>query len=286
MNEIIVNARAKINLGLDVIRRREDGYHDLRMIMQTLKLHDVLNIKKTEGKETTLSINTDCLSAGPDNLVCKAASLFLQEEGIESGLEISLIKNIPMAAGLAGGSADAAAVLRGLNELFDCGLSDRELRKMGVKIGADVPYCLMGGTALAEGIGEILTPLKEAPGLFAVLAKPSADISTGYVYGHLNIPALKSHPDIDGQIEAIRNGDIRKLTDKMENVLETVTIPACPVIADIKKRMIELGAAGSMMSGSGPTVFGLFETEEAAGNCAERLKKEMPDLTVILTAFD
>ena len=274
MREVQLRAMAKINLGLDVIRKREDGYHDLRMIMQTVRLHDQIRLEATDNPGIRMETNLGFLPVDENNLAWKAASLLMEEFRIRKGLFIRLDKRIPVAAGLAGGSSDAAAVLVGVSHLFQLKLSMKELMKRGKCLGADVPYCVMRGTALAEGIGEILTPLPAMPDCYILLAKPSEHISTRYVYTNLRAGELKDHPDIDGQLQAIREGNLKLLAEKMGNVLETVTIPACPLIEQIKTDMRIGGALGSMMSGSGPTVFGLFETYEAAQETLHILREK------------
>ncbi len=275
---------SKINLGLDVIRKREDGYHDLRMIMQTLQLRDVIDIQieDSDSLEIKMTCTDNSLCLDESNLCVKAASLLLNEFNITSKVTINLEKNIPIAAGMAGGSADAAAVLIGINDMFKLGLSKEELIKRGVKIGADVPYCIMRGTALAEGIGEKITKLKPLVNYPIVIAKPPEGVSTGYVYSNLKIDEL-DHPNIDEQIEAINNEDIEGIAKAMGNVLETVTIPALPVISDIKKIMMDKGAYNSMMSGSGPTVFGIFPNEHQASRAVSALKKSGLCDRVLLT---
>lgn len=285
MKELKLKAMAKINLGLDVLRKREDGYHDLRMIMQNIYLYDQIELKKSGGTEITVSTNLSYLPVNEDNLVYKAAKLLKDEFRIRDGLQICLRKYIPVAAGLAGGSSDAAAVLVGMNRMFELGLSQQELMDRGVKIGADVPYCVMRGTALAEGIGERLTRLPDAPDVHVVLAKPAIHVSTGFVYGNLKADRLPYHPDIDAQAEAIRDGDLHRMAKLMGNVLETVTIPAYPVINEIKENMLRAGAAGAMMSGSGPTVFGLFDDEAKARAAYEALESGNLAQNVFITKF-
>lgn len=258
MNEIRLRALAKINLGLDVIRKREDGYHEVRMIMQTINLFDKLHIVKQDRPEITVETNLPYLPDNENNLVYKAANLLIQEFGLDKGVHIKLFKYIPVAAGLAGGSSDAAAVLFGMNRMYDLGLTLEQLMERGVKIGADVPYCLMRGTALAEGIGEKLSRLPACPQCFILIAKPSVNVSTKFVYENLHVNELEVHPDIDKIMAAMKRGDLQDMADGMGNVLETVTIPAYPVIASIKSFMKEHGALGAMMSGSGPTVFGIY----------------------------
>lgn len=285
MKELKLKAMAKINLGLDVLRRREDGYHDLRMIMQSVSLYDQLKLKRQQEPGISVSTNLAYLSTGEDNLVYKAAKLLMDEFQIQEGVSIHLKKCIPIAAGLAGGSSDAAAVLVGINRLFGLGLSQEALMKRGVRIGADVPYCVMRGTALSEGIGDILTPLPDAPDAFVVLAKPPVHVSTAFVYGNLEADKLVYHPDIDAQVQAVRDQDLYRMAELMGNVLETVTIPSCPVIGEIKNCMKRQGALNAMMSGSGPTVFGLFDDERAARAAYEELEAGNLAKNVVLTKF-
>lgn len=285
MKELKLKAMAKINLGLDVLRRREDGYHELRMIMQTVRLYDRVQLTVTEAPGIRVKTNLSFLSTGEDNLVYRAARLLMEEFQISKGLFINLEKHIPVAAGLAGGSSDAAAVLVGVNRLFRLGLSREELMERGVKLGADVPYCILRGTALAEGIGEKLTPLPSPPACHVLLAKPKIHVSTKFVYGNLRADQITEHPDVDGQIRALKNRDLHELAALMGNVLETVTIPAYPVIQELKDEMMRMGAVNSMMSGSGPTVFGLFEDRAKARKAYEKLKRGSIAKQVYLTEF-
>ena len=282
MDRYQLTAYAKINLGLDVIRRLESGYHQVKMVMQSVGLGDELTFEETESG---IAITTDAagLSTGEDNLIYKAARLMLDKYGISSGLRIHLRKNIPVAAGMAGGSTDAAATMKGINHIFRLGLTPAQLMEDGVSIGADVPYCILGGTALAEGIGEKLTPLPPMPPCHILIDKPDISVSTKYVYTHLDAQGIACHPDIDGIREAIRTGSLTGITERMENVLETVTVPAHPVIDTIKKQMLGLGAANSLMSGSGPTVFGIFPNKAKAQTALERLRDENPSHQVFLT---
>ncbi len=274
MSEAIhLKAYGKINLGLDVVRKREDGYHEVRMIMQTVSVYDSLELAKTETPGIKLETNLDWLPVDEGNLAYRAADMLMQEFGIKKGVHIRLEKNIPVAAGMAGGSTDAAAVLKGVNELFSLGLSEQELMKRGVKLGADVPYCIMGGTALSEGIGEILTPLSAIPVCHLLIAKPEVGVSTKFVYENLRANELEKHPDIDGMAEAVRNGDLAGVINRLENVLETVTIPSYPIIDEIKSFMKAHGAENVLMSGSGPTVFGIYTSEELLHEAAEALKE-------------
>ncbi len=274
MREIKLKARAKINLGLDVVRKREDGYHEVRMIMQMINLYDKITMRRITESEIRVTTNLPYLPVNEDNLVYRAAKLLMDEFQVTEGVEIELQKYIPVAAGMAGGSSDAAAVMVGINRIFHLGLTKKQLMERGVKIGADVPFCIMRGTALAEGIGEVLTPLPAMPHCSLVIAKPKIHVSTKFVYGNLKANELKEHPDINGQVQALREGSLEQLVAKMGNVLETVTIPAYPVIDEIKKTMLKNDAMGAMMSGSGPTVFGVFEREERAQEVCRLLKKE------------
>lgn len=283
MREIKLKAMAKINLGLDVVRKREDGYHEVRMIMQTIRMYD--QIMLTEQKETGIKVKTNVsfLPVNEDNLVYKAAKLLMDEFQVTSGVEIDLRKFIPTAAGMGGGSSDAAAVLVGVNRMFKLGLSKQQLMERSVAIGADVPFCVLRGTALAEGIGEVLTPLPPLPKCFVLIAKPPINVSTKFVYTNLRANELTWHPDIDGQIQALRDGDLEEVCRKMGNVLENVTIPAYPIISTIKEKMLQCGAVNAMMSGSGPTVFGIFSEREQAEKAAELLREEEKIRQVFVT---
>lgn len=269
-----LKAYGKVNLGLDVVKRREDGYHEVRMIMQTVGIYDRIDLTRREQPGIGIETNLYYLPDNENNLAYKAARLLMDEFGIKDGVGIRIKKFIPVAAGMAGGSSDAAAVLFGVNKMFSLGLSMEELMKRGVKLGADVPYCLMRGTALSEGIGEILTPLDPAPQCQVLIAKPAVSVSTKFVYENLHVNQLSktAHPDIDCLMRAIENRDLRSLAENMGNILETVTIPAHPVIQDIKDKMMSMGAVGAMMSGSGPTVFGLFMSPAKAEETYEEMR--------------
>lgn len=284
MREMKLKARAKINLGLDVLGKREDGYHEVRMIMHTIDLYDKITLSLLPEEEIRLETNLHYLPADEGNLACRAAKLLMDEFHPGQGVHIRLSKYIPVAAGMAGGSSDAAAVMVGVNRLMQLNLSKRELMERGVKIGADVPYCILRGTALAEGLGEKLTPLPALPGCHILIAKPKVYVSTKFVYGNLRADELTEHPDIDGQIEALRRGDLRALAGRMGNVLETVTIPEYPVIQKLKDAMMEHGALNAMMSGSGPTVFGLFDREAPAREAYRALKNGEDAKQVYLVA--
>lgn len=273
MDDISLKALAKINLGLDVVRRREDGYHEVRMIMQTIHLYDRLKITKMKTPGIEIHSNLPFLPVNENNLVYKAGKLLMDEFGIREGVRVDLLKRIPVAAGMAGGSSDAAAMLYGINQLFGLKLSRQALMERGVTIGADVPYCLMRGTALAEGIGEKLKQLPPMVKCPVLIAKPQISVSTKFVYQNLKLDEHTVHPDIDRLIQDIRNKDLQAAAGDMGNVLETVTIPNYPVIAQIKEQMMHSGAVNSMMSGSGPTVFGLFENEKQAKKAYDDMKQ-------------
>lgn len=273
MDEISLKALAKINIGLDVLGKREDGYHDVRMIMQTIHLYDRVEIKKTRSPQIRVETNLYYLPVNEDNLVYKAAKLMKDEFKIREGVRIVLQKFIPVAAGLAGGSSDAAAVLVGMNRIFNLGLKQNKLMELGSRIGADVPFCIMRGTALAEGIGEKLTALPPMPKCPVLIAKPAISVSTRSVYENLRLTENVQHPNIDRIVEGIRQKNLRAVAENMGNILETVTIPSYPVIKEIKKLMKENGALNAMMSGSGPTVFGLFQNEKDIRKAYEALKQ-------------
>lgn len=285
MEMVTVQAMAKINLGLDVLRRREDGYHEVKMVMQTVKLHDTLTLKVSKEQGVSICVDAKELPTNENNLIVKAARLLYAHYPIHEGVEISLTKRIPIAAGMAGGSTDAAATLVGMNRLFHLGCSVERLKELGVTIGADIPYCIQGGTALSEGIGERLTPLPEFGDGHLVIAKPDIYVSTKYVYQNLDLGSLKHHPDIDGMAEAIRNRDLKGIADRMENVLESVTQKEYPVIGRLKEMMKEAGAMNALMSGSGPTVFGIFDDQRKARQALEEIKKSGIAPQCFLTAF-
>lgn len=264
MDTISLKAYAKINLALDVIGRRENGYHDLRMIMQTINLHDKIYMKKTINPTITLNSNLSFMSGNTSNLVYIAARLFMDTYHINHGVFIQLDKKIPISAGMAGGSTDAAATLIGMNEIFHTNLSIKQLQELGKQIGADVPYCLLRGTALAEGTGEVLTPLRPAPQCHCLIVKPPFGVSTKYVYDSLCINEHTTHPDIDSMIKAIDNQDLSHISSCLGNTLEDVVTKEHRIITEIKDKMIAYGALGSLMSGSGPTVFGLFDNKQEA----------------------
>ena len=278
-----LRAFAKINLGLDILRKREDGYHEVRMIMQTMQMYDVLEMKKVKKPGISLSVNYPYIPSDERNLVYKAAKLLMDEFQVKEGVDIRLEKFIPVAAGMAGGSSDAAAAMVGINHLFKLGLSEKDLMDRAVNIGADVPYCIMRGTALAEGIGEKLTRIAQVPDCYVLIGKPGIGVSTKTAYESLQLDKIQSHPDIDGMIRDIENGNLLAMTDKMGNVFESGIIGKYPVIGEIKDLMEANGALKAMMSGSGPTVFGIFDDREKMEAAAAVLRQSNLAKTVFAT---
>lgn len=272
MNKISIKARAKINISLDVTCKRPDGYHNVEMIMQTINLHDKLNIKKIRKDDIIIKTNLVFLPTNEKNLVYKVIKELKDAYSIKTGVFVDLYKVIPVAAGLAGGSSDAAAALIGMNKLFNLNLSIGELMEIGVKFGADIPYCLLRGTALAEGIGDQLTLLPPFPKCYIVIAKPNVNISTASVYNKLNFDEIQERPNTNLLIKGLEDGDLDLICNNLCNVLETVTIKDYPVIGELKEFMILGGAQGALMSGSGSTVFGIFKNKQKAFEVAHKLK--------------
>ena len=266
-------AYGKINLGLDVTGRREDGYHIVKMIMQNVDIYDTLTFEDNDSGEITLTAPGTDLPLGKDNLICKVAWQLKEKYGVNKGADIELIKRIPVAAGMAGGSTDGAAAYLALNELWGLGLSKKDLCELAVNLGADIPYCIMGGTALAEGIGEELTTISDMPESFIVVGKPAIDVSTGWVYKELDSKEIVDHPDIDGIRRAIEAGDLRGMCSLIGNVLEPVTASKYDVIGRIEKLMEDNGAIKAFMTGSGPTVFGIFDDKNTAEKAVEAVRE-------------
>lgn len=283
MDSLKVKAYGKINLGLDVTGKRNDGYHEVKMVMQSVKIHDSIMLEKNTSGDIIITTNLGFIPTDKRNLVYKAAKLMKDEFGIEEGIAIDLQKHIPVSAGMGGGSSDAAAILAAMNKMFKLKLSLNELMKRGEQLGADVPFCLMKGTALAEGIGEKLTRLPPMPECCILIAKPGFSVSTRKVYEKLSLDEIHDHPDIDGIIDAIEEEDIYELSSLMGNVLETVTIKDYPQIEDIKNAMIENGALNAMMSGSGPSVFGIFDEPEEAEYAMDALREMKLAKQIFLT---
>ncbi len=280
-----VRAMAKINLGLDVLGKREDGYHEVRMVMQTIQMYDVIDICKTSEPGIQLRTNIPYVPTDERNLVYKAAQMLMDEFGIKGGLQIDLQKFIPVSAGMAGGSSDAAATLVAVNRMFRLKLSKRGLMKRGLAIGADVPYCVKRGTALAEGIGERLTVLPPAPQCYVLVGKPAVNVSTRQAYGSLHLSEITRHPDIYSLVQAIRDQDLKAMIPHMENVFEPGITRENPVIGQIKELMLENGALHAMMSGSGPTVFGIFDSWAGIRRAAGVLRESQMARTVFATRF-
>lgn len=282
---MLYKANAKINLSLDVERKRPDGYHDVKMIMQSVNISDYLEITRNDEKRIIIISDNNKVPCDDSNLIYRAANRLMENVGKLEGVTIKLTKNIPIAAGMAGGSADAAATLIGINEVLNFNLTEMELRKIGAKLGADIPFCIMGGTCLSEGIGDILTPIKPAPNCFLVIAKPDIDVSTKFVYENLKLNEGTKHPNVSNMINFIEAENLSGVSDNLGNLLETVTIPNYPIIEDIKKTLLREGALGSLMSGSGPTVFGIFDNEENAQSALLSLTKEIHLKQSFITTF-
>lgn len=286
MDKMRCEARAKINLGLDICGRLDNGYHKVKMVMQTVDIYDVLEFKKRREPDIILSVDShDTLGDISNNLIFKAAKLMVEYFSIKEGIEISLKKNIPVAAGMAGGSTDAAATMLAMNELFELGQTKEQLMKLAVRLGADIPFCIMGGTALAEGIGEELTRLPAPPKAYILIAKPPVMVSTKEVYERFDAKEITTHPDIDGIIGALEEGSLTGISSRLGNVLENVTIELYPVIEEIKTFMKEHGAINALMSGSGPTVFGIFDDEERANATAKALEATKMAGQIQVTGF-
>jgi 4-diphosphocytidyl-2-C-methyl-D-erythritol kinase len=279
---MLLKAYAKINLSLDIVGKREDGYHLLRMIMQNIELYDLININRSKNG-INISSNKPYIPTDERNLAYKAAKLFINTFNIQGGADINIKKNIPVAAGLAGGSTDAAAVLKGMRDIYEINVSDEELMEMGLKIGADVPYCILGGTALCEGIGEKITPLKNFKNHIVIVVKPPFGVSTKEVYQGLDLSRIYKHPDTEALIEAVEANNLRAVGAGMKNTLENVTLRKHTILKDIKNEMLRLGAVGSMMSGSGPTVFALFDDILRAQYCYDKFKTKYSEVFITRT---
>ncbi len=282
MDKIKLNSAAKINLTLDVLGKRPDGFHEVRMIMQTVSLFDSVELIPQKSG-ITVETNLDFLPTGRGNIAYKAAELFFSETGIDSGVHIIIDKKIPVAAGLAGGSGNAAAVLRGLNLMFGEIYTANQLADLSGKIGSDIPYCIHGGTMLAEGRGEILTPLPQIPKTLFLLAKPPVNVSTQWVYQSLDMSKVDEHPDTAGCIQALNHGDTSGIAVRMYNVLESVTVEKYKIIEQIKRKMINCGAMGSVMSGSGPTVIGMFGDDNTARSAEKEIRKLTDEVYLVHT---
>lgn len=273
-NTIKIPANAKVNLSLDVIRRREDNYHDLEMIMQEIDLKDHIFIKEIDEDEIRISCNEEEVPTDKSNIVYKISYTIKEKFNIEKGLEIHIEKNIPLAAGLGGGSADAAATIKGLNQLWNLNMSEQDMIDISKPLGADIPFCIIGGTAVAKGIGDKLTKISGLKETMILLVNPEMEVSTKFVYENLNIDGIDKRPDTEKLVDAITKNDIEYIADNMVNVLETVTVKEYPVIDKIKNDMLNYGAIGSLMSGSGATVFGIFDSESEMKKAEKEFRKE------------
>ncbi|PKM54691.1 MAG: 4-(cytidine 5'-diphospho)-2-C-methyl-D-erythritol kinase [Firmicutes bacterium HGW-Firmicutes-5] len=273
MKEVKRKARAKINLALDVIGKRENGYHDVRMVMQTIELHDKVRLKKIKSDKILMKTNLPYLPRDNRNLVYQVVEYMKATYGIKSGVYIDLYKVIPVGAGLAGGSTDAAQSVLGMNELFELGLNVETMEEIGAKFGADIPYCIRGGTMIAEGIGEILTPIKPIMKLHLLIVKPKQSVSTAYVYGNLDVMTISNHPNVDAMVRGIDEGHMAQIVQNLGNVLEEVTFKGYPEVKMIKEAILNNGALGALMSGSGSAVFGIFEDQSMAHQAAKKLKR-------------
>ncbi len=274
-----ISANAKINLTLDILRRREDGYHELQMVMQAVSLADQLTVVPARGTEGTAASDLHFLPTGGKNLAQMAAAAFRAATGLGGPVDVTIQKRVPVCAGLAGGSADAAAVLRAMDELTGAGLSPVELAKIGEGVGSDVPFCVLGGTALAEGRGERLTPLPPLPPCHITICKPPFSISTPQLFSRVNVRKIVRRPDTAGTVAALEAGDLAGVARRMYNVFEDVLEPRrMAEIREIESALIDCGALGASMSGSGPSVFGLFQDQRQAQDACERLKKSYRDV--------
>lgn len=279
---MLLKAYAKINISLDIIGKREDGYHLLKMIMQAIDLYDVMNVNRIDNG-IKLSCDKQYVPTDEKNIAYKAAKLFMDTYNIKSGISIEINKNIPVAAGLAGGSTDGAAVLRAMRDIFSIDVTDEELMELGLKLGADVPYCILGGTALCEGIGEKITPLKSFKDKILILVKPNFGVSTKEVYKNFDIERVFKHPDMNGLIKAMERDDLEFISNNMKNLLENVTLRKYSMLKNIKDSMLRYGALGSMMSGSGPSIFGFFDDMLKAQWCFEGMKEKYEEVYITRT---
>ncbi|MDF1616484.1 4-(cytidine 5'-diphospho)-2-C-methyl-D-erythritol kinase [Petrocella sp. FN5] len=283
MKEVKKKARAKINLALDVIGKRENGYHDVRMVMQTIELHDKIRLKKIRSNKILMKTNLPYLPRDNRNLVYQVVEYMKTSYGIKSGIYIDLYKIIPVGAGLAGGSTDAAQSILAMNELFDLGLNMEKMEEIGAKFGADIPYCIRGGTMIAEGIGEVLTPIKPIMKLYLLIVKPKQSVSTVYVYENLDLRAISHHPSIDDMVKAIEANHLEEIVQNLGNVLEEVTFKGYPEVEKIKELILNTGALGALMSGSGSAVFGIYLKQDMAYQAAKKLKRHEAVKQVFVT---
>lgn len=275
--EVIAAAYAKINLMLDIVCTRNDGYHDLFMIMQSVSVHDTITVSENNSKKISITCSKDGIPLDESNICWKAANEFFRyTKKRNKGINIDIEKKIPHAAGLAGGSADGAAVIKALNVIYCTELSNEEMCEIGVKIGADLPFCLTGGTLLAQGIGDILSKVKPLKKCYIVLAKPDFAVNTGHAYHQYDTIGKMRTPDKFGMLCAIQSGDLKAVCSKLDNVFEQFI--EVPHRVDIKSTMRNCGAIGVCMSGSGPTVYGIFTAKEDAEHACNELKPFAKDI--------
>ena len=285
MDTVTRKAYAKVNLSLDVIGKRDDGYHDLRTVMQTVDLYDTLSFSLNDTGHVTLTSSSDQVPSDDSNLIVRACNLMREAYDIKEGIDVDLVKDIPVQAGLGGGSTDAACALRAMNDLFSLGLSAGQLCAHGATLGADVPFCIRGGTCLAEGIGEILTPLPSPPACTVLIVKPQAGISTAEAYQTLDLKPIENHPDTDALVRALQDDDLKTMCDVMGNVFEPVAFRRIPALRDLEHTMRDYGALRAMMSGSGPSVFGIFREEADAVKTYHLLKSRGRGGAVFVSKF-
>lgn len=282
-NMITIKARAKVNLTLDVIGKRENGYHDVKMIMQQVDLYDLVSLRRIPECEVKLTCSDEFLPVDDKNIAYRAAENMRRKYDIAHGFEIHIEKNIPVSAGLAGGSTDAAAVIKGINRICGLGLSEKTMMAIGFELGADVPFCIMEGCALAEGLGEKLTPIRGFEHAWMVLVKPNFGVSTKEIYTALEFETLKGHPDTFGMLSALESQKRHEILDRVYNVLEEVTLKLYPGVIEAKRFLAGHGAEGVLMSGSGPTVFGFYKSYERAKNAQKKIKKHYSQSFVVTT---
>ena len=283
MEEVVIDAHGKINLALDVLYPRDDGYHEINTIMQQIDLKDTITLRNIEGDRAIIECNSEEIPLDESNLAYKAWEKIVEKTNFLRGIHITIDKNIPVAAGLAGGSTNAAAVLKGLNLLWNLNLSQERLMEIGAEIGADVPFCILGGTAHARGIGEKLKKIRSFSNKLILLANIGKPVSSAYVYNKLDLDNRSKRIDVDKIVEYIEEDNVKKVAENMENIMEQVVIKEYPIIAQIKEDMVRYGALGSIMSGSGPTVFGIFDDEEKLLNCKKFLEKKVEKVLVTKT---
>lgn len=281
MEKVVEYARAKVNLTLDVTGKLPNGYHEVEMIMHQIDLYDVITISKNKVGKVRLQNSVNYLPTDKTNIAFKAAMIIRERYKVPEGVDIYIEKKIPVAAGLAGGSTDAASVIKGMNKLFDLGMSVSDMLSIGLEIGADVPFCILGGCYIARGVGEKLTPIDSSLDSWMLIAKPSIGVSTKDVYGALDVSAIKNRPDTLKMKESVESGSVYDVVDSLRNVLEDVTTKMHPIIYDVKSRMMEYGAIGEMMSGSGPTVFGFFKSQQKASKACVNMRKKYPQSYVV-----